>query len=384
MCENHLARAFEMSMTVLLFGGTGAIGDYLRERLAAKGVRVIVTTRRNRPSEPGIQFIRGNAHDNSFAKDVLAATRPDAVVDFMNYPTAEFAARRDFLLLGTGHYLFLSSYRVFADAMPLVESSPRLLDCIDDPEYLKTDEYALRKARSENLLRDSPSKNWTILRPSITFSKARFQLGCLEADTVVWRALHGVPVPIPSAMLNRLTSLTWAGDTARLISCLIGNTKAFGEAFNLATAESLTWRDVADIYHDTIDLETVDINIESYMPIIGRAKTLYDRMYDRVLDNTKICQAIGITQSEFANTRTTLSRELKNFVASGRLLAPNIRQNALLDRACGTRIPMKSLSRHERFIYWRTCHPWAERVFTDRRIARLKASYRSLTKRMGL
>lgn len=49
---------------------------------------------------------------------------------------------------------------------------------------MKTDDYALMKIRTEDILLNSKYKNYTILRPAITFSKNKFQLMSLEADYV--------------------------------------------------------------------------------------------------------------------------------------------------------------------------------------------------------
>lgn len=50
----------------------------------------------------------------------------------------------------------MSSSRVYADSQtPITENSPRLLDVYKEEEYLKTDEYALSKARQEDILHRS-------------------------------------------------------------------------------------------------------------------------------------------------------------------------------------------------------------------------------------
>ena len=52
--------------------------------------------------------------------------------------------------------MFLSSSRVYASQeSPIREDSMRLLDVSHDSIYLKTDEYALAKARQEDILRKS-------------------------------------------------------------------------------------------------------------------------------------------------------------------------------------------------------------------------------------
>ena len=49
----------------------------------------------------------------------------------------------------------------------------------------------LTKALQENLLRASGYKNWTIVRPYITFSDIRLQLGVYEKEQWLYRALQG-------------------------------------------------------------------------------------------------------------------------------------------------------------------------------------------------
>lgn len=358
-----------MKPTVLLLGGTGAMGDYLRPLLADKGFQVVVTSRSDRKPEPGVQFVKGNGHDGDFVNDLMDKIHPDAVVDFMIYRTREFAARRDDLLRRTGHYLFLSSYRVFAGTTPIVESSPRLLDTLDDPDYLATDEYALAKASGEDLLRQAPTRNWTIIRPSITYSKSRFQLGCLEAYTFLWRHLRGLPSAMPAEMMAKQTTMTWGGDVARMISKLVLNPVAFAEDFNVVTAEHRSWRDISDIYREAIGLEVLPMPLEDYANLTGRAKTFYDRMFDRVMDNSKVLKATGLRQADFAPLAPTLSNEVRAFLQHPTRLTPNILHNIALDKVCKTRIPLADFDRYDRFRYWRANHPWAGRIFTDRLLA---------------
>ena len=71
----------------------------------------------------------------------------------MVYGTDEFKLKIDLFLEHTGQYIYISSSRVYANENKCItEKSKRLLDICEDDEYLKTDEYALVKARQENLL----------------------------------------------------------------------------------------------------------------------------------------------------------------------------------------------------------------------------------------
>ena len=345
---------------LLLLGGTGAMGVYLREILAAEGHHVLVTSRSARPSEPNIEYRVGNARDISFVRDLLAKERPDAVVDFMIYSSSEFAARRDVLLNGTRHYLFLSSYRVFNDDDVITEESPRLLDTSRDQAYLTTDEYALCKARSEDALRRASSRNWTIIRPAITYSKSRFQLGCLEANSFVARSLKGLPVVMPPEMRERETTLTWGHDVALMIAKLVLNPKAYGEAFNCATAEHHPWGEVCKIYADVIGTKVCDCSVDEYIYITGaEAQVRYDRMFNRVLDNSKVLSVTGLRQEDFVSLRDGLTRELKWFVANGASCGMNAGVCARMDRVLGCHSSLRGIPWRDQVSYVTIRHPVA-------------------------
>jgi len=344
--------------SVLLLGGTGAMGVYLRNCLAARGDRVFVTSRTKREDEDGVRFLLGDAHDEAFLKSAVKLARPDAIVDFMIYGTDEFRQRRDALVSSSGQYVFLSSYRVFAEQVPLTERSPRLLDVCHDTAYLSTDEYALRKAREEDLLRAGHSLNWTIVRPGITYSKNRFQFGCLESELVCFRALSGVPVVIPSEMLPKRTTLTWGRDVARMIAGLIGNPKALGDDFNCATGESRTWNEIATIYGRSIGMQLVTCPLDWYIDLLdARYQVLFDRMFDRVIDNTKILAATGIDASSLAPPEIGLAEELARFKEHPVFKSISPGQNAVIDRLAKSRIPLSALSPSLRWRYLKARNP---------------------------
>lgn len=309
-----------MTKRALLLGGTGAMGIHLAPALAEAGFAVDVTTRGTHSSQTaGINFITGDARDDQFLASILTLSHYDVLIDFMVYSTDDFTSRLEALLSGTDQYFFVSSYRVFANAPVLTEISPRLLDVSNDHAYLRTDEYALAKARQEDALRASDAKNWTIVRPGITYSTGRFQLGTLESNMVVWRSQRRVPVALPREMLDKQATLTWAGDVVRLIIRLIGNPDALGEDFNLSTAEHHTWRQIASIYSEVLDTDVQEVETSDYIKALGGGfnfyQVNYDRMFNRVLDNQKALAVTGYSQLEFTTLRAGLAAELRRFLA---------------------------------------------------------------------
>lgn len=304
---------------VLLLGGTGAIGSHVAPELLRRGYSVYVTSRSAHSSQDSrIVYLQGNAKDDAFL-DTLLSERYDAIVDFMIYSTEAFQKRAEKLLSHTDHYVFLSSYRVYGDngCAPITEESPRLLDSADDPEYLKTDEYGLAKARQEDILRASGHTNYTIVRPAITYAGDRFQLGTMEANEFLIRALNGKPVIFPKEMLPKYAAMTWAGDVGKMIARLVLSEAAFGETYTAASAETKTWSNVVHIYQKILGMKVVYVPLSVYEGVVGRKWQIrYDRMLHRVIDNTKILRATGMKQSELMPLWDGLRIELSAFTRS--------------------------------------------------------------------
>lgn len=282
-------------MKILLLGGTGAMGVHLKDILASRGDDVFITSRRRRSDEQHIHYIQGNAHDIVFLHFVLKQGW-DAIVDFMVYSTDEFKQRVPLLLSATHQYIFISSSRVYAESeKPITETSPRLLDVLDDAVYLATDEYALRKARQEDLLLKGTAQNFTIVRPYITYSEERLQLGDMELHKWLLRALDGRTIVLSRDIADHYTTLTYGLDVANGINSLIGNEKALGETFHITGTKAMTWREVLGVYLDTIQDIT---GIRPKVKWIERSRilsnpaqkyqVLYDRFFDRQFDNSKI------------------------------------------------------------------------------------------------
>lgn len=321
------------------------MGRHLVRLLAERGAEVTVTSRSREGAERGVQFVKGNAHDISFLKTLLS-TRWDAIVDFMVYSTECFSERVGLLLKSAEQYVFLSSSRVYADSeSPLIESSPRLLDVIQDAEYLASDEYGLAKARQENLLLSSASSNWTIIRPYITYSEDRLQLGVLEKEGWLYRALQGRTIVFSDDIASSVTTLTYGFDVALGILSLIGTPSARGEIFHITSNNSVLWRDVLDWYLAVFESEmgyrppVRMVGMKDFLSFhSAKYQIRYDRLFDRKFENRKIGTYLDI--SGFAETRAGLSMCLRAFLRAQQWGNMNWRSEAAKDRLTRERTPL--------------------------------------------
>jgi nucleoside-diphosphate-sugar epimerase len=303
---------------VLVLGGTGAMGVYLVPELAAMDYQVdVISLDHVESMHPRISYSQADAKNNTYLGELLK-NNYDAIVDFLIYSTNEFQQRYEFMLSNTDHYIFLSSYRVYADSKtPITEQTPRLLDVSEDKAFLATEDYALFKARQEDVLRASRFNNWTIVRPAITYSKFRFQLVTLEANTVVYRAIRGLPVALPQEAMPIQGTMSWAGDVAKMLARLVLNPVTYRETYTVATAEHHTWQEIADYYKEIIGLEYVTVDTDTYLGFFGATRAsgpgyqlFYDRCFNRVIDNSKILAVTGLKQTQLMPLKEGLRREV--------------------------------------------------------------------------
>lgn len=336
-------------MKVLVLGGTGAMGVHLVQLLIDNGIETVVTSRKFRHSEGKIKYIQGNAHDIQFLKTVLDECHWDTIVDFMIYKTSGFKERVNLLLSAASQYVFLSSARVYTDSEhPITESSPRLLDVSKDKEFLSTDEYSLAKAQQEDILRDSGHDNWTIIRPYITYSENRLQLGVLEKEGWLYRALHGRTIVFSSDIATKKTTLTYALDVSKRIMSIINSRSALGEAYNVTTSESKTWYEILDIYLAVLNEylgyypKVLLADLDMFLGCnLSKYQVIYDRLYNRQFDNSKIKQYAN--EQNLIKVDEGLKDCIGQFLKEVKFNNINWKSEALKDRLAKEHTPLKEI-----------------------------------------
>lgn len=348
-------------MDILVLGGTGAMGTPLVEFLKNKNDEVYVTTRQKKDSEENIHFIQGNMHDKLFLNKVLEK-HYNAIIDFMVYKTSEFKELYRAFLERTDQYFYISSSRVYSDSggVKIYEESPRLLDVCMDREYLETDEYALAKARQENLLLNCNQKNWTIIRPYITYNRERLQLGVYEKEQWLYRTLKGKKIVFPTQIAEKMTSLTYAVDVAAVIVKLIGNEDAYGELFQVVTDECIQWRDVLNIYLDALEEKTgkrpevvFTDDISGLSKVLFPAQIKYDRLYDRSFDSSKVNSVIN--QAHYKRISEGISECLYQFLDNPKWKQINWKYEAWADRISGDRATLKEIKGYRNKVRYLKC-----------------------------
>lgn len=335
--------------SILILGGTGAMGKHIVQLLIKKENEVYVTSRSKREDIGNIKYILGNAKDDAFLKETLSLKQWDVIVDFMIYNTKQFVARHELLLSSCKQYIFLSSSRVYADTQPMLnESSPRLLDVCKDAKYLATDEYALSKAREENVLLKSKYQNWTIIRPYITYSEQRLQLGVLEKEYWLYQALHNRTIVFSEDIAEKTTTLTYGYDVARGIVSLMGKDNALGRIFHITVPEYHKWQEIFDMYIRVLSEFLGEVPKIKMIALNPRMRlrndswqVKYDRYYNRRFDNGSINEFIDT--SSFTPTLVGMEACLRDFLKHPTFRIDGWTQFSMYDRITGEWFPLSEI-----------------------------------------
>lgn len=308
---------------ILILGATGAMGKYLVPILAGKGYHIDAVSFDDVEENafPNVRWIKGNAKEVNFRRELLSR-HYDGIVDFLIYTTGELVSHLPAAVKAADHYIFLSTYRIYDGIeVPVRETSPRLLDSTQDVFLRNSDDYSIYKARGENILRGGfPEKNWTIIRPAITYSLLRYQLVTLEAPLTVGRALQGKTVILPETAKDVQATMSWAGDVAQMIAGLLFNEKALGETFTVATSEHHSWGEIAEYYKEICNLKALWVPQEDYLsysfcgyrtnPRPYLWQLIYDRLFHRIMDNSKVLACTGMKQENLKKLYDGLEYEV--------------------------------------------------------------------------
>ena len=300
---------------VLLIGGGGTLGTYTAKELLRLGHCVDIICLEDHVSDDERLTYYKEYATVEFLEQLFAKTYYDGIVNFLhNKNYKDYPPLHALLSRNTDHLIFLSSYRVYADLQhPITEDAPQLIDVIkDDPLFLEEETYAMSKSRSERFLADNPyPKNWTIVRPVISFSSIRLDLIMTGKPEILNAKREGRKILLPLSAKNLTAGLDWAGNSGKLIANLLFKKETIGQAYTISSAQNLTWGEVADIYTDVLGVEfewTAEDYRSDKMDELYRWK--YDRAYDRCIDNTKVLAATGLTSADFKSIREGIIIEL--------------------------------------------------------------------------
>lgn len=269
-------------------------------------------------------FFKNNNYKNwSIIRPAITYSKNhyDGIINFLHYKTVEvFEPHYKLISKNCDHMIFLSSYRVYSDMEhPITENCPHLLDVIkDDQFFLDNEDYGLGKSRCEKFLKNNPySKNWTVVRPVISFSRLRFDILLTTGSEVVDAAREGRIIELPLQAKNITAGLEWAGNSAKLIAHLLFKEECKEEAYTISTGHNLKWEEVADYYTELLGTKFEWTHFEPKDEKWGTWNWKYDRAYSRDIDPTKVLKATGLKKEDFKTIKEGIEFEIEEYKKYG-------------------------------------------------------------------
>lgn len=302
---------------VLLVAGGGTLGTYVTDEMVSKGVHVDVICLEDYKSNDMVTYYKEKV-TFEYINEFLRGKQYSAIVDFLHYVEInDYEKVYNLYCEHTKQIVLLSSYRVYADEEhPIVEESPTWFDIDVDKEFLETENYALPKLRCENFLKSRLEKNWTIVRPVISFSDKRFDLFMYSGSTIIDKINNGEKIILPKDAKDIVAGIDWAGNTGKLIGKLLMNEKAMGEAFTISSAPNITWGDFANIYHEVLGADIVWGSMDEFIKYgpdmrWNRWGLKYDRLLNRLVDASKVMSATDTKKGDFKPIKEALTYEFE-------------------------------------------------------------------------
>ena len=354
-------------MRILVIGGTGVIGRPIVELLAKEPENEVfyVSRKAGRPIA-GATHLVGSCMDDAFMANVLAkkdGRKYDCIIDLMWHTRETFLPRYERLLDSTDHYLVTSSGAVCADSnQPITEDMPRFIDVCSEEEREHSHQYHIEKARIEDILHRSKYRNWTILRPHVTYSSAHIPLFIWTKGSWFYRELSGHTIVLPKDSLDKRTVLTYSGDVARAVSMLIKNEKAYGEIIHVTSDQILERRTIVESYrkilegsfHIPMKIHWLDSVEKLRRDFPSRADRMdNDRMLNRVYDNSKLKRITGggIVFSDFYTCMKTCCETAAAQIDLNTLCYQDGVACAYMDRLTGEHTSPHDFGTKDRLLY---------------------------------
>lgn len=280
-------------MRILVIGGTGVLSSAVVKEALKQGINVTMINRGRRKNliPLGVELIKSDKDDLQFIRKTLKGREFDAVMDYLCYTDEETTKSFNLYSQYTKQYFFISSCAVYNTSLGGICKE-------DSPKVLPIWNYSVNKWTSEKHLMSLASQTdvkYTIIRPCVTYGDTRIPYGISPRYgyhwTLVARILNNKPIIRWNGGVNRCNMMR-VEDFAVGVVGLIGNPKAYNEAFNICGDETPSFNDVLDCLSELTGkpIQTVDIDSSFYAKELPQrsGEILGGRSIDAINSNEKI------------------------------------------------------------------------------------------------
>lgn len=286
-------------MDLLVIGGTGVISYAVVCEAVRQGIHVTCINRgisKKQQLPDSVEQIHVDYRDHDAMTRVLSGRMFDAALDVLCYKKEDIRYSVSILKDVCRQYFFFSSCAVYNKGKGDYE-------CTEDSELINPVwDYSINKVECEKellSLAHSEGFIYTIVRPAVTYGNTRIPYGITPPygyhGTLIQRILHHKPIIVWDNG-EAYSTITHVDDFAVGFVGLIGNPKAFNQAFHVVGDCHYHWKDVLLTLGEILGVEPVLFNLtkEQYANEIPSRKgeLLGGRGISQLLDNSKIKDAV--------------------------------------------------------------------------------------------
>lgn len=234
-------------MRVLIMGGTEFISLHLLQSLLRRGHEVTVFNRgRHGERLPaGVRTIVGDRKDHAGLRERLRREDFEGVFDVTYAPTlGEDVVALVEALLGQPHVVFVSTGRVYDHTLPIPYSE-------ETPRGLYWGDYARHKIAAEDVLLERHRSHGlpvSIVRPTHVMGPLNTRNNETFFFDRIWR---GRPVLVPGYG-GWLRQFGHVEDLADAMAAMLGNPKAYGQAYNVMGEDVVTQVGLVELIADVM------------------------------------------------------------------------------------------------------------------------------------
>lgn len=304
-------------MNVLIIGGTGVLSSAVTAEALRQGIAVTMINRGKRRIPDGVELIKSDKDDLGNIAKQLEGRTFDAVMDYLCYTDSQTEKSVKFYKKYTKQYFYISSCAVYNTELLAGKMADE-----DSPKVLPIWKYSVDKWASEEkltrLLKNS-DVNYTIIRPCVTYGDTRIPYGIMPQYGYHWtlcaRIMAGKPVISWNGGNNRC-NMTRVEDFAVGVIGLIGNPKAYKEAFNVCGDETPSFMEVLDIVGEFLNKDVVTVNVDSEFYAkedpSRSGEILGGRSIDTLNSNKKLCE-VAPSFKTFIGIKEGVTKTLESY-----------------------------------------------------------------------
>lgn len=284
---------------ILIVGGTGVISFAVVNEALKQGFHVTCINRgtsRNQTLPDSVEVIHADYRNRSLIEEKLSGRYFDSIIDVLCYKEKDIDYSVSLFKDKCKQYIFFSSCAVYNKGNGDYE-------CTEDSELINPLwNYSINKVKCEKKLIQLAQEfgfSYTIVRPAVTYGNTRIPYGITPPygfhGTIIQRILNDKPI-ITWDGGQAYSTITRVEDFAIGLVGLLGNEKAFNQAYHIVGDHHYKWIDVLNTIGDILGKKvlTFDVSKEQYAKEIPEKKgeILGGRGISQLLDNTKIKSAV--------------------------------------------------------------------------------------------